>query len=80
MSQAKGHTTILGTSAVSAPRNAWRRIYFKEATVIASISYQADYNGTDDDLANESMPADSYLEAPVTSITLTSGACICYDQ
>ena len=50
-------------------------IYFKEDTVISAITVQ---NVTGNSLAGETFVADTKLSGIVTSITLTSGACLAY--
>ena len=50
-------------------------IYFKEDTVISAITVQ---NATGNTLAGETFVADTYICGVITSITLTSGACIAY--
>ena len=50
-------------------------IYFKEDTVIDSITVQ---NATGNTLAGETFVADTKLSGIITSITLTSGACLAY--
>jgi acetyl-CoA carboxylase carboxyltransferase component len=50
-------------------------IYFKEDTVISAITVQ---NATGNSLAGETFVADTKLSGIVTSITLTSGACLAY--
>ena len=51
-------------------------IYFKEDTVISAITVQ---NATGNSLAGETFVADTYICGIITSITLTSGACIAYN-
>ena len=51
-------------------------IYFKEDSVISAITAQ-DYTGNS--LAGETFVADTYICGIITSITLTSGACIAYN-
>ena len=50
-------------------------IYFKEDTVISAITVQ---NATGNSLAGETFVADTKLSGIITSITLTSGACLAY--
>ena len=50
-------------------------IYFKEDTEISAITVQ---NATGNSLAGETFVADTYLCGIITSITLTSGACLAY--
>jgi len=49
-------------------------VYFKEDTVIAAL----DSNLTGNTQVAETWVAGTYLFAKITSITLTSGACIAY--
>ena len=51
------------------------KIYFKEDTVVSAITVQ---NATGNSLAGETFVADTALIGVVTSITLTSGACLAY--
>ena len=51
-------------------------MYFKEDTVIAAITVK---NATGNSLAGETFVADTYICGIITSITLTSGACLAYN-
>tara|TARA_R100001163_G_scaffold65707_1_gene64142 strand:+ start:411 stop:641 length:231 start_codon:yes stop_codon:yes gene_type:complete len=51
------------------------KIYFKEDSVISAITVQ---NATGNSLAGETFVADTYISGVITSITLTSGACLAY--
>ena len=51
-------------------------IYYKEDTVISAITVK---NATGNSLAGETFVADTYICGIITSITLTSGACIAYN-
>ena len=51
------------------------KIYFKEDTGIDAITVQ---NATGNTLAGETFVADTYICGIITSITLTSGACLAY--
>jgi len=51
------------------------KIYFKEDTVISAITVE---NATGNSLAGETFVADTSISGVITSITLTSGACIAY--
>ena len=51
------------------------KIYFKEDTVISAITVD---NATGNSLAGETFVADTYISGVITSITLTSGACLAY--
>lgn len=53
----------------------FQKIYFKEDSVISAITVQ---NATGNSLASETFVADTYICGVITSITLTSGACIAY--
>ena len=52
------------------------KIYFKEDTVISAITVE---NATGNSLAGETFVADTYICGIITSITLTSGACLAYN-
>ena len=62
-------------SDTNAHTGRFQKIYFKEDTVIAAITVK---NATGDSLAGETFVADTQLAGIVTSITLTSGACLAY--
>ena len=51
------------------------KIYFKEDTVISALTAE---NATGNSLAGETFVADTYISGVITSITLTSGACLAY--
>ena len=53
----------------------FQKIYFKEDSVISAITVQ---NATGNSLASETFVADTYICGTITSITLTSGACLAY--
>ena len=52
------------------------KIYFKEDTVIDAITVK---NATGNSLAGETFVADTEICGIITSITLTSGACLAYN-
>jgi len=52
------------------------KIYFKEDTVINAVTV---LNATGNSLAGETFVADTSFEGVITSITLTSGACLAYN-
>ena len=62
-------------SDTNAHTGRFQKIYFKEDTVIAAITVK---NATGDSLAGETFVADTYICGIITSITLTSGACLAY--
>ena len=62
-------------SDTNAHAGRFQKIYFKEDTVIAAITVK---NATGDSLAGETFVADTKLSGIVTSITLSSGACLAY--
>tara|TARA_Y100000004_G_C8808464_1_gene366543 strand:+ start:127 stop:357 length:231 start_codon:yes stop_codon:yes gene_type:complete len=53
----------------------FKKIYFKEDSVISAITVD---NATGNSLAGETFVADTYIAGVITSITLTSGACLAY--
>ena len=62
-------------SDTAAHTGRFQKIYFKEDSVISAITVQ---NGTGNTLAGETFVADTYICGIITSITLTSGACLAY--
>jgi len=52
------------------------KVYFKEDSVISAITVK---NATGNSLASETFVADTYICGIITSIKLTSGACIAYN-
>lgn len=69
----RGGVVITGTSAVTGDFGA---IQFYEESVINAIT-MPDFTGS---LASETIPAGTIIYGKVTSITLTSGACIAYTR
>ena len=62
-------------SDTAAHTGRFSKVYFKEDTVISAITVQ---NATGNSLAGETFVADTKLSGIVTSITLSSGACLAY--
>ena len=52
------------------------KVYFKEDSVISAITVK---NATGNSLASETFVADTYICGIITSIKLTSGACLAYN-
>jgi|TARA_B100000900_G_C20555498_1_gene706642 hypothetical protein len=63
-------------SDTNAHTGRFSKIYFKEDTVISAITVK---NATGNSLAGETFVADTEICGIITSITLTSGACLAYN-
>ena len=63
-------------SDTAAHTGRFSKIYFKEDTVIDAITVK---NATGNSLASETFVADTEICGIITSITLTSGACLAYN-
>jgi len=63
-------------SDTNAHAGRFSKIYFKEDSVINAITVK---NATGNSLAGETFVADTEICGVITSITLTSGACLAYN-
>ena len=63
-------------SDTNAHTGRFSKVYFKEDSVISAITVK---NATGNSLASETFVADTYICGIITSIKLTSGACIAYN-
>jgi len=63
-------------SDTNAHTGRFSKIYFKEDSVINAITVK---NATGNSLAGETFVADTEICGVITSITLTSGACLAYN-